>query len=420
VVNLQPETFLGLAALFVSLLLVFSFAAGFRHWRERSATKGFLSDSLLRPVVANVGLITLALCVGNPLVNRYFPDKTQSLIADLQVSRLSDRDNRLLVRGYYEDLTGVNRFNTELWGLYMKRPHDWPGLAKSGAARKLDLSILELIPSKTTVFKGERLTVNRWGMRDQDYERLPTHNTLRIALLGGSYVMAAGVADEETFEWLLEERLNKPDQKRTQRKYEILNFAVSQHGPLENLWVFENRALPFEPNAVFYVASRHEKDFLTHFLVKRVLAGAVIPYDYLAEVTQRLRSVRVTTESEATRHLKPHGDDMLAWVYRRIVEISRLRGLTPYWTYLPLPELKKPPQAETAKLEGLASEAGFEVLNLADVYDDEDIRSLWVAPWDNHPNTEGHLLIAHRLYADLAKEGTVINDSPSSSEKLVR
>jgi hypothetical protein len=52
--------------------------------------------------------------------------KAQELIKDLTVNRLSDREAALLQRGYYEDLTGVNRFNSQLWEIYSKRPSDWP------------------------------------------------------------------------------------------------------------------------------------------------------------------------------------------------------------------------------------------------------------------------------------------------------
>src|SRR5574339_336198 len=50
---------------------------------------------------------------------------------------------------------------------------------------------------------SDRMSTNRWGMRDRDYERLPAPGVFRMALLGPSNVMGWGVADGETFEAVL-------------------------------------------------------------------------------------------------------------------------------------------------------------------------------------------------------------------------
>ena len=61
-------------------------------------------------------------------------------------------------------------------------------------------------------------------MRDQDYERSPPPNTFRIALLGPSNVMGWGVGDGETFEALVEERLNR---ERTERRHASSRSSIS-------------------------------------------------------------------------------------------------------------------------------------------------------------------------------------------------
>jgi hypothetical protein len=49
-------------------------------------------------------------------------------------------------------------------------------------------------------------------------------------------------------------------------------------------------------------------------------------------------------------------------------------------------------------LTGLATEAGFSVVNLTNAYANHDLETLIVAPWDRHPNAKGHQLIADHLY----------------------
>jgi lysophospholipase L1-like esterase len=51
----------------------------------------------------------------------------------------------------------------------------------------------------------------------------------------------------------------------------------------------------------------------------------------------------------------------------------------------------------------LARDAGFEVITLFGIYDDQDIFDIRIADWDYHPNAKGHEVIAERLFEELAK-----------------
>ena len=99
------------------------------------------------------------------------------------------------------------------------------------------------------------LTTNRWGMRDRDYLLAKPEGTYRIALLGPSHVMGAGVADGETFADFLEERLNRSAAPETNIRYEVLNFGVAGYSLLQQLAMLEERAVMFQPDAVFITNS---------------------------------------------------------------------------------------------------------------------------------------------------------------------
>jgi len=53
---------------------------------------------------------------------------------------------------------------------------------------------------------------------------------------------------------------------------------------------------------------------------------------------------------------------------------------------------------EKDKVKALAEAAGFAVIDLSGVYDGLDPQSLRVSADDNHPNAEGHRLVAEALY----------------------
>ena len=60
-----------------------------------------------------------------------------------------------------------------------------------------DFLDFELRPSFTISYRAEfPFTTNRWGMRDKEYSRVAPPRTFRIALLGASVEMGAGVPVE--------------------------------------------------------------------------------------------------------------------------------------------------------------------------------------------------------------------------------
>ena len=354
------------------------------------------------------GAIVLLFLIGNPVIYSQVGGKAQELISDLTSNRLSDREAALLQRGYYEDLIGVNRFNSQLWEIYSKRPSDWPTLTETEAARQTgDNLIVELVPSTSIYFHGEKLSINRWGMRDRDYERTPPPNTYRIALTGPSFVMGYGVADDEGFEPLLEDRLNRENAGSPHTKYEILNFAVPGYSAIQNLMVLEQKALPFQPNAIFFMAHQREEEAVVLYLADRISVGANLPYPDLMEVAQQAGAEPGATKVEAERLLRPEGTEILSWTYRRIVEISRAHGILPVWIFMPTLENTLRAE-EIAHLTRVAEESGFIVLDLSDAYDNQDLESLIVAYWDKHPNAKGHALIADDLYRKLQEKAEEI------------
>ncbi len=50
---------------------------------------------------------------------------------------LNKRDAALLRRGYYEELIGAERFNSQLWEVNMRRPTHWPDINETEAANQL-------------------------------------------------------------------------------------------------------------------------------------------------------------------------------------------------------------------------------------------------------------------------------------------
>jgi hypothetical protein len=404
VVDITLENIAFLLLVFLTIAAICGLTIWIGSRSENSTETKAKQPATLGSTPVTAGAIVLLFLIGNPVIYGHMGGKAQELISDLTVNRLSDVEAALLQRGYYEDLIGVNRFNSQLWEIYSKRPSDWPTITETEAARQTgDNFIVELVPSTSITFHGEKLSVNRWGMRDRDYEKIPAPDTYRIALTGPSFVMGYGVADDEGFEPLLEARLNSENTGSSYKKYEILNFAVPGYSAIQDLMVLEQKALPFQPNAFFFMAHQREEEAVVLYLADRISVGADLPYPDLMELARRAGAQPGMTKAEAERRLKPYGTEILSWTYRRIVEDSRTQGILPVWIFMPT--LENPlREEEVVHLKGVAQESGFIVLDLSDAYDNQDLESLVVAYWDKHPNAKGHRLIAEDLYRKLREK----------------
>jgi hypothetical protein len=407
VVDLNFEDAAILLLGFLAIIVVFGITIWITAPAEKRNEPREIQPAFFRSAAVTGGSILLVFLMGNPIVYSQFGGKAQELIGDLTVNRLSDREAALLQRGYYEDLAGVNRFNSQLWEIYTKRPSDWVTLRDTAAIRLTnDNLILELVPSTTIDFNGTRLSTNRWGMRDQDYGKIPPPNTYRIAMTGPSFVMGYGVADNEGFEPLLEDRLNREYAGGQYAKYEILNFAVPGYSAIQDLMLLEQKGLSFQPDALFFMAHQREEEAVVLYLADRISVGADLPYADLMELTQRAGVEAGMTKSEAERQLRPLGTEILSWTYRHIVEVTQANGILPIWIFMPT--LEDPlHEAEVVHLTGLARESGFIVLDISDAYDNQDVDSIVVAYWDKHPNAEGHRLIAERLFQALQEKDLI-------------
>ncbi len=408
VVEVTPQNIAFLLLVFLTITVIFGVVIWKNSLADNKADTNAKESTSFGSTAVTTGAILLLFLIGNPVIYNQIGGKAQALISDLTSNRLSDREAALLQRGYYEDLIGVNRFNSQLWEIYSKRPTEWVSLRDTAAVQLTnDNLILELTPSTTIDFNGTQLSTNRWGMRDRDYAKIPPPDTYRIALTGPSFVMGYGVANDEGFEWLLEDRLNQENAGNPYANYEILNFAVPGYSAIQNLIILEQKALPFQPNAIFFMAHQREEDAVVKYLADRLSVEADLPYPDLLELARQAGAEPGMTKSEVERLIKPYGPELLSLTYRRIIEVSQAHGILPVWIFMPT--LEDPlHEEEITHLTGLAKESGFIVLDLSDAYDHQDLESLVVAYWDKHPNAKGHRLIAENLYQKLLERNEEI------------
>lgn len=366
--------------------------------RNVRATQQSMTDWSRQRAVTLVALVALIVISIESVSTRIGPD-VATFVHSLRSGQLSRLDTAKLERGYYENLLSVDRFNSQLWEVYTKKPANWLDVDNANLKRFVPgFERYELIPSFVITTRYGPISINGFGMRDQIYPETPAPGSYRAVVLGASSVMGWGVADGQTFEALVEARLNEAKPAQFER-FELLNMAVPGYEPPQQL-IALGKAWRFEPDAVYYVAAGRELSRSARNLIKAVQEGIDIPFEPLRAILEQAGIDGKMDEATAMRALAPRGEDILRYVYTRMADETKAHGAVPVWLFLPQAHGGNWVE-ETPRAVELAQEAGFIVINMEDVYQGHDLQTIRLAEWDDHPNVFGHQLVAERLYREL-------------------
>jgi hypothetical protein len=346
---------------------------------------------------------TLCLLAVPAVAPRMIPG-AQKIIARLHGDVLNARDLATQRRGYYEELD-VGRTDNWQWHV-AEDPEGWREGDKVFFRARPDFLLREIVPSISTVIAGAPITSNHLGMRDREYEKVKPANTYRIVLLGASNDMGFGVRDEQTYENLVEDSMNRQLADAPYSRYEILNLSVAAYSVLQRLLRFEHDGFDLQPDAAIFSVAAADSQFLPAHLRKALIAGIEPPPEYREIVDQVIRKAHVNGKMPAVmieRRLQPYVSEVCGWAFRRFAQDCQQHGIRPFVIYRPAPaDFTGSEPATRAELVRLARAAGLEVIDLSGAFDSiTDRNTLILGKWDDHTTALGHRLLADNLYKDL-------------------
>lgn len=399
----KKSTSLEISIILCSLILVWITGTYIQKPLSLSRIKSLVKTFSLSANPALV-LVTAFLMIVLRLNSYYLPpdNRLAIFIRTIEAERLNIADMEETERGYYEPILSITTLSQSL-NLSVEEiaPKDWERIDENEAIRQTgDILVNELVPNSKTRFKGTSFEINSWGLRDKEYTLDKPLNTFRIAFLGASFEMASGVEADSGYEAVVERLLNKNNPSTKFDNYEILNFAVGGYGLTRCVKVLESKVLKFQPNAAIYVAHTRELNRTLGRLYKIYTTGADLEYDYLKNITQKIKQEEGidVPRDIFMRALNDSSLALVKWGYTQFAKICNENNITPIWVFLPTLEGLETKE-EVSQLSRLAAEAGFKVtIDLSSVYDGYDLLSLWVQPWDRHPNVKGHHIIAEMLF----------------------
>jgi D-alanyl-lipoteichoic acid acyltransferase DltB (MBOAT superfamily) len=363
-----------------------------------------------QPLLASALPLACFWYAGDEAVGARLPGDLHALARNARDAQLNVFEAEQLQRGYYEEIVGINRFNGELWEVYAREGARQAPVHETAGQYTRDRWGNRCFRPHSSInaeLRGFQFTSNRWGLRDRDYELEPGPATRRMAILGPSLVLGSGVGDGEPFEQVIEDRLNRELSPRTGLRYESLNFGLPRATLAEVASLVDSgRVGEFAPDVVLVVSNIHGLSSIENELV-RLLKEGEPPPAAVARVVPAGELAVAQSEIELKRLLYPHGEALLRSALAMTADAARRMGAQPVFALIPMPyeELEFPRGLD---LLVLAREAGFIAFDLRDVYDGHPREEIVLSDADHHPNTYGHRVIAHRLYADLTADAAIL------------
>jgi hypothetical protein len=311
-------------------------------------------------------------------------------------------------------------------GLVPSRINSVHGLQQTGFVQRSSKPRIgwELAPNVDSFFKLVPFRTNSRGLRDREYSLEKPEGTFRVAVVGASFALPAGVAIEDAFHSLLETRLS---QGQGGRSYEFLNFAVGMYNPEQVLATLELRALDYDPDLILFVTTRLSEPLILDVpgsRLKKSKKGEVAPpvfqksYPILQSFLLRLLRFRlnVAVSAQAPVGILERGYMRVA---ARLSPAARPLDLTRTEPPARTPRLpvidrlgrlhvrtgipvvivrlefdtrskrrwaRRTPKNFPARCRALA----LHCHDTRDAFEGTDARSFWIHPLDPHPNGAAH------------------------------
>jgi len=214
-----------------------------------------------------------------------------------------------------------------------------------------DAIIYSLRPNLDLTFVRARVRTNSCGMRSPERPIKKPAGVFRIALLGDSFAFGWGVEQHETFAQRLEDNLNYISQGAP--RFEVLNFGVPGYSTFQEIALFEERGLDFDPDAVlvYFV----QNDFGMPFFIRDLSgSGGILSSMKFVQLGRQFLSPDAVNEQIKRMGLDPNR------AFQKLASLTALHGLKTYVTINP----RKSWKSDLQRLYALKNRSGIQFIPL--------------------------------------------------------
>ncbi len=374
-----------------AIVLAGSVVAGF-SWPRRSAERNWRAGESL--AWARLAAMLVASAFVGWGAHRQLPAEASEIVLHLQGRGLAAHQELLDVPGYYERLTRRE-----------PPPADPPAAGDPAAPLPAGAEPLfvagpdflggRLGRSVRTAVDGKLTTTNRLGLRDREYDVARPPGTVRIALMGASDIMGAGLADDETVDARLEPRLDAWSRRRG-LSTEVLNLGYGGWSITQRAVAIPTLAGPLTPDLILFVVYHYELPLLPQGVAGALAADVAIPEPVLADAVRTARLTSDMTPRTMLAHLRPFEPQILAAGVRRAAAEADRLGVPLLLVAIQLPGA--PGAGNLPMLQRLAAQDGMPMIDCSRIWEGQHRLEVSISEQDPHPNARGAMLIADCLY----------------------
>jgi len=264
--------------------------------------------------------------------------------------------------------------------------------------------VFELRPGIDGYFKLATFRTNAEGLRDVAYARERPVGAVRIAVVGSSFTMPAGVPLEDSWHYLLEQRLDAADPAR---KHEAINFAVGGYSARQELAVLKNKVFTYAPQLVLFEVTTHTPylSYPDEFYVKPYVVPATTHPFFRSFVLERIRARDASLQSDAT----PYPDDRVAFMNTVMRDAAAIAASGDVPICFLVLNMNQENARNARTLVDIAHRHSRCAVDTTPAFAGMDLAKLVIYPTDQHPNAIAHGIFADAMMPAVARALSVIS-----------
>ncbi len=282
-----------------------------------------------------------------------------------------------------------------LSGLIQASPH--PGV------------VYELRPNVDVQFKLTTFKTNSKGLRDKEYALEKPPDTFRVAVIGDSYTMPAGVRLEDAYHTLLEDQLNRLG---LSRRFEFLNFGTGGYCIGQYLAVIKHKALPYDPDLILIGFSRadanipDDKLYSQPYQVKKKTNTFfhLFAADWIRGKTL-YKTIRkaILSQEETPEPAILESDDEEKFAYVDSV-LGELKMMSEQHDFAVLVAYVAMDEEKSGIVRELTARHGLQFVDTSLSFKETRVSDHIIYPIDHHPNYRANQIFARVIYDYLVQE----------------
>jgi len=261
--------------------------------------------------------------------------------------------------------------------------------------------VYEFKPEIDSYFKLADFRTNSRGLRDKEYSLEKPAKTFRVAVIGGSFTVPAGVEIDEAFHSILENRLNK---ENPDFNYEFINFGVSGYRINNKIATLEHKALKYNPDLILFIldGSQFTEDEEKEFKPKSQKNQFFQSFTYKLISKNKL----FTQDNKDQEFLDEHktGLDQFNLELQKLSNISQ-KNKVPICVVVLDHDYSH--YELSGEIKRLVENNNLYYSNTLASFQDIDISELTIYKIDIHPNSKANQIFADTIYMDLKNQSLI-------------